>query len=736
MAGDFEAAAAAWNAAHPEHYPRQHGTCPACGGGGCFGTVPGSNGETWACFDTDHAGTNVGREGDGCWGGDALDLAAHRRNETRAAVLRADGYLTGDAPPVEARRAPVPKPTAPPLALPPLAGRKGGRMDGWKLAGWKGKNYADTQGAALVLTWDELLARFRTPHELPAGPDMDARKRELPWWGAAIFDGKRGADTVGKVSALVLDLDSDPSKPGPARGEPDLSPDRLRELLGEVLPGAAWAAHTTPKSTAGAWRWRVVVPLATPLDPPAYVALVDLLRLKLLSESTAPFALEADTGSNRGPSRLWFAPARVPERPDDYAAIDAAGVPMASAELLAELARDEGLDLAALAIRLAGACEAKRNEHAERERAERKAEEKRKADAAKAAESVGKLEWFTPPAAWLADAPPFREYLLHDAPESGAFALRGAGMLPRGKVGILAAAGGVGKTFALTGLALSLVTGAKWLGNFPTGDNLRRRVVLVLGEEDIGEVQRRLHAQARAMELDPAKYGPALAGIHALAGAGLDTLALTRPTDEPGIGAGTAFADGLYAYLEAHGGNGWDAVILDPLSRFAGPDVETDNSAATRLVQVLERFTKLPGSPAVIVAHHTTKASRSEGEIGATAVRGSSALTDGARWVGTLDPVVVKGGAKLPGHARFRVAKQNYGVFPDRALLLTKPVGGEGGLRAATDAESEALRKAEEDAERAAGEKEGRQKAARSEGVKAGKETAKGGSKRTPDPDL
>ena len=322
------------------------------------------------------------------------------------------------------------------------------------------------------------------------------------------------------------------------------------------------------------------------------------------------------------------------------------------------------------------------------------AEEKRKTAAEEAAK-VGKLAWFTPPAEWLADPPPHREYLLHDAAEPGTSELRGRGMLPRGKVGILAAAGGVGKTFALTGLALALVTRAPWLGHFPTGDNLHRRVVLVLGEEDMGEVQRRLHAQARAMELDPSKHGPALAGILALAGAGLDTLALTRAEDEGRIGAGTDFADGLYAYLEANAGPGWDAVILDPLSRFAGPDVETDNAAATRLVQVLERFTKLPGGPAVIVAHHTTKASRDDVEIAATAVRGSSALTDGARWVGTLDPVVVKGGGKLPGHARFRVAKQNYGVFPDRSLLLTKPVGGEGGLRAATPDETAALDAAE-----------------------------------------
>ena len=731
MADDREAAVARWNAEHPEDWPRQHGTCPACGGGGCFGTMPGSNGDRWACFDTDHA--TVGRQGDGCWWGDALDLAAHRRGLTRSAVLRADGYLTGDAPPMQPRRAPP----LPPLNVPPhpFAADKGGNMDGWKLAGTRWLRLTEPHGAPLSETWAELVARFEAPVTLPAGgadhKEMNRRKAALTGWSAARFVGdKRSTDTLQRNSALVLDLDADPTKPVPACGEPAMDPERLRALLTTVLvAGTAWAAHTTAQSAPEAWRWRVVIPLAEPLERGAYVALVDLLRRTLLTETDAPLTLEGDAGANRDAARLWYGPAQLPERPDDYATCHADGMPMDGNAVLDGCAHYAMLTRDALATRLENDCDAKRKELTDAWQAAKEAAEKAAKAKAKAAETVGKLEWFTPPAEWLTTEPPRREYLLHDASGDG-FALRGSGMLPRGKVGILAAAGGVGKTFALTGLALALVTRTKWLGHFPTGDNLRRRVALVLGEEDTGEVQRRLHAQAGAMELDPSIHAPYLAGILALAGAGLDTFALTRPADEEsGNGSGTDFARGLYAFLEANAGDGWDAVILDPLSRFAGPDVETDNSAATRLVQVLERFTKLPGEPAVIVAHHTRKPSGKEADLsGATNVRGSSALVDGARWVAKLDAVKTPNGARLPGHALFSVAKSNYGKHLEGDLLLTKLDGG--GLRAATTAEEAALKVAEEEAAREEGRTEGRETRARAEGRK---ETNGTPPKRKPD---
>lgn len=330
------------------------------------------------------------------------------------------------------------------------------------------------------------------------------------------------------------------------------------------------------------------------------------------------------------------------------------------------------------------------------------------------------LPWVSPPAEWLTDEPPRRAYLLHDR-DPNALGERGAGMLPRGKVGILAAAGGVGKTYALCGLALAVVTRRHWLDHFPVSDSLQRRAVLVLGEEDPGELQRRLHVQARAMRLT-ADECAAVTGILALPGAGL-SLALTQP-EEYGTGAATSFATELFEVLKSkaeEAGAGWDVVILDPLSRFAGPDVETDNAAATRLIQVLERFTKLPGEPAVIVAHHTSKSDRTH-DTGTAGVRGSSAITDGARWVAKLEdvpvPVLAEGSARLPGHARFRVTKSNYGRFPPGSLTLTREEGG-GGLRASTRPELDALKRAEDDAKREEGRKDAEGKAAKKEGAKA-----------------
>lgn len=298
--------------------------------------------------------------------------------------------------------------------------------------------------------------------------------------------------------------------------------------------------------------------------------------------------------------------------------------------------------------------------------------------------AVAALPWLTPSAPWLVAEPETRPYLLHVADGPGALR-RGAGLLPRSKVGMIQAEGGAGKTFALCGLALAVVTRSPWLGAFPVGEGLLRRAVLVLGEEDAPELRRRLCAQAQAMGLTASEHGDAIGRILALPGSGLETLALTQAEerDEP---TRTRFADNLFAHLQREGEkhDGWDVLILDPLSRFAGPDVEKDNSAGTRLIQTLERFTTLPGNPSVIVAHHTNKTSRGKDEDGrprersAAASRGSSALTDGARWVGDLAP-------QPGGFASFSIVKSNYGAVPDTPTVLKR--AAEGGLRAATSAE-------------------------------------------------
>lgn len=255
------------------------------------------------------------------------------------------------------------------------------------------------------------------------------------------------------------------------------------------------------------------------------------------------------------------------------------------------------------------------------------------------------LPWVAADLAWVTEELPPREWLIHDhasgtAADSGSLAL-GRGMLPRGKVGMLMAGGGTGKTYALVALALSIATGKPWLGWYPMGASRRGRVALILGEEDRDEVRRRIFTQARGMGLDLEERAR-VSGVITLGGAGLD-LCLLRTDPKTHAVVRSERARELEKHLVATAGDGWDAILIDPLSRFAGAESEVDNSAATRFVEELERFAKLPGAPAVLVAHHTSQGARSSGDDSAVAARGVTGLTDGVRWAMAMTPVDTTG---------------------------------------------------------------------------------------------
>jgi RecA-family ATPase len=280
-------------------------------------------------------------------------------------------------------------------------------------------------------------------------------------------------------------------------------------------------------------------------------------------------------------------------------------------------------------------------------------------------------------------------------------------MMRRGKVGLLSARGGTGKSAALCGLALAVRTGKPWLQEpmragdqgapgFGVDRSARGGLVaLLMGEEDLPELDRRLWKAAELMGLDAAERRAAAAGLVIAPLAGVEAALV-----EGAPGAYVLAVEALYAALEARAealGGVWSAVLLDPLSRFGGAACETDNAAATLAIQALERLTQLPGNPAVLVAHHERKG----GGDGADAVRGASALVDGARWVGRLTVVqapdkerrgevgpyrpVVDGAAA--SMVRLDVAKTNY-TGPMEPRLLT--VAG-GGIRAARKAERDEL---------------------------------------------
>ena len=241
--------------------------------------------------------------------------------------------------------------------------------------------------------------------------------------------------------------------------------------------------------------------------------------------------------------------------------------------------------------------------------------------------------------------PPSRRRWLLTLPESQG----GHGLLPRGKVGILAAEGGTGKTAVMVALAVSAITGRPWLGYYQVPATVAGRVLLLLAEEDGDDGHRRLWKIAEALKLTDFERALLADRLVVIPLAGCP-VALTTVT-----GAGlseTPLAVSLRDRLVRDAGpDGWALVGLDPLSRFAGGDVEGSNEAATRYVEVLESLAAVPGHPTVLVSAHSSKVARRQGQAD---VRGVTGLSDAARWVATMR----RDGEEV----HFAVAKSNYSL--------------------------------------------------------------------------
>ena len=251
----------------------------------------------------------------------------------------------------------------------------------------------------------------------------------------------------------------------------------------------------------------------------------------------------------------------------------------------------------------------------------------------------------------------------------------GAGMLPMGRAGLLAAEGGIGKTHVLLALAISVVTGRAWLNHFCPGEKaVGGSVALLLREEDFDEVHPRTWAIAEALQLTPAERALCAERIIAVPLAGFQT-ALTNQKD--GVLVETPMLEQIRQRLAA--GGPWALVVLDPLSRFAGGEVEVSNESGTRFMQAVESLCRAPGGPTVLTAAHSSKQAR---RSGGADVRGVSGLSDAARWVATLR----RDGATI----LFEQTKSNYSCSMSEPLRL-KWVDGT--LRAVSQTEVEEVKR-------------------------------------------
>lgn len=232
---------------------------------------------------------------------------------------------------------------------------------------------------------------------------------------------------------------------------------------------------------------------------------------------------------------------------------------------------------------------------------------------------------------------------------------------PAGRIGILVAPGGMGKSQAVIQLAISVCAGRPWLSSsiVPTETG---GVALLMGEETREEIQRRVWRSIRDLA-DMARARVALALEQYLLPWPLsgERLGLIEDSGEP-----SKRAEEIFKTLcdEAPPG-GWRLVVLDPAARFMGGDTELDSHSATAWIALLEAWTaKLPGQPAILVAHHTRKS----GGSGSDSIRGSSALRDGARWLADLRAETDKAGVET-GRIKFAVRKSNY-CRPGEGLAL------------------------------------------------------------------
>jgi len=277
---------------------------------------------------------------------------------------------------------------------------------------------------------------------------------------------------------------------------------------------------------------------------------------------------------------------------------------------------------------------------------------------------------------WFEQTPPPREYLLHHP--------GGDGLLPRGKVGLLSAAGGTGKTTALIQLAVAIATRRPWLDHFDIGETAGRDVLLLLGEEDADEVWRKVFFACIELGLTPEQKREVEHHVLAAPLAG-EAVPLMR-LGEHGNAEGTGHSDALLARLNE--GYDWGLVVVDPVSRFAGINVESDNTVATRFVQELERFCHAPGRPTVLAVGHTSKEAR---RAGTADQRGVTGLFDAVRWAATLN-------GKSRHRVEFEVPKNNLGR-PSEMVALVR---GEHGLLSAETNTQAAERSAQEAHEKAA----------------------------------
>jgi hypothetical protein len=330
---------------------------------------------------------------------------------------------------------------------------------------------------------------------------------------------------------------------------------------------------------------------------------------------------------------------------------------------------------------------------------------------------------------WTEDKPPPQPWLLRATadPDTWPRVPNGGGVIPRGVAGMLAAAGGIGKSTILMDLAVAITSSdgpgdgrgrfaIRWLDVFDVDPDAVGPVVFVAAEDREAAVRRRLWASmrrcawstiepshrarfmqyGRVPDVDESAPRTVIEAWDTIRERVRDRLvvvpcaglvkAFLASTDRGAFDASPAFHELVERIKEGHAHGPWRAVLLDPFAHLAGTDAETDNAAANKLLDVLAQLVNATGAdeserPAVIVAHHTSQDARKAEVLDATAARGVTGITDAGRWMMVIAGRPLPERDDVPELVRLAIPKNNEGPTV-RPINLART--GDGGLQLAT----------------------------------------------------
>ncbi len=255
----------------------------------------------------------------------------------------------------------------------------------------------------------------------------------------------------------------------------------------------------------------------------------------------------------------------------------------------------------------------------------------------------------------FSDTPPLpRTYVLED-------------LILAVKVCVLAGIGGVSKTMLAMIWAVHIALGLPWNGK----RTLLGAVLLILGEEDKDEIERRFNAIAKALKLTKEQIELLQKRIRAFPMNGLDSR-LTK--QQEGSLEGTTFSSEIIAAtktLKMESGVPVRLIILDHAGLIHGGEFNSREDVVQTMRQV--NYIAQESTSAVLVLAHSPKASVGKDKADSTDVAGSTAWVDLSRFVGVLRPMDETEGKELGIDAELRknyvslaIVKNNYGPTGDK----------------------------------------------------------------------